>query len=120
MTLNQESGKQLGAGAVQVKHIRTSSNTGAFASFVNECEKGTRDLSSLFPVFFVCSSSLLTHLAEKYLAALNIAVRFLISKNHHIRLLIQHPFIHPFLNTNDISHILITSPKIKLSWERVK
>ena len=53
-----------------MKHTCISNNNGAFASVVNECEK-TRDLSSLFQVFFLCvcvcvsSSRLLTNSVEK-------------------------------------------------------
>ena len=74
-----------------MRHTRISNNNGAFASVVNECER-TRDLSSLFQVFFcecVCSSRLLTHSVEKYPATLDIVVRLLICKNHHIWLVIQ-------------------------------
>ena len=61
-----------------MKHTSISNNNGAFASVVNECER-TRDLSSLFQVFFfvcvcVCSSRRLTHSVEKYPATLNIVV----------------------------------------------
>ena len=91
-TRNQESRKKLGSrgrfdliksSAVQVKHTRNLNNTGAFASFVNACER-TQEISQVYFKFFLCSSRLLTHSAEKYPATLNIVVRLLIFKNHHI------------------------------------
>ena len=61
MTLNQESGKYLGShgrldlvksSAVQVTYTRTSNNTGAFASFVNEYEREQEISQVHFQYFF--------------------------------------------------------------------
>ena len=104
--------------AVQMEHTRTSTSTGAFASFeiVNLKEKGTRDLSSLISNFFLC-----VFLKASYIFSWQVSCYFeYCCKTFDFQ---ESPHlscdpVHTFLN--DISHILITSPKIKLSRERVK
>ena len=72
-----------------VRHTRISNNNGAFASVVNECER-TRDLSSLFQVFFLC---VCVFLKASYTFSWKVSCYFeywlLICMNHHIWLVIQ-------------------------------